>query len=109
MSLFRLNGTRRSGNGNQPAVAKAKQPVDDGLADYQLGMQFYTKGQYKEAIAQLNRVLANQSKGDVYENALWYLANSYLKSKKPQEGRSLLQRIVAEKGKYAQQAEALLK
>ena len=86
-----------------------KQATEDGLADYQVGMQFYTKGDYNQAIAQLNRVLAKQNKGVVYENALWYLANSYLKLGKNQDGRLLLQRIVREKGKYAEQAAALLK
>ena len=93
----------------QSRAAKAKQSADDGLADYQLGMQFYTKGEYSSAIAQLNRVVAKQNKGVVYENALWYLANSYLKQGKKQEAQVLLQRIVAEKGRYAQQASALLK
>lgn len=91
------------------SLAKAKQSTDNGLADYQIGMQYYTKGQYKEAIGQLNRVLAKQSQGDVYENALWYLANSYLKMNKTIEAKGILKRIVAEKGKYAQQAAALLK
>ncbi len=93
----------------QSRAAKAKQITSDGLADYQIGMQFYTKEDYNSAIAQLNRVLAKQNKGVVYENALWYLANSYLKLGKNQDGRILLQRVVAEKGKYAQQAAALLK
>ena len=90
-------------------ATREKLPVDNGLADYQIGMQFYTKGDYNAAIAQLNRVLAKQNKGVVYENALWYMANSYLKVGKKQDGQILLQRIVAEKGKFAQQAAALLK
>ena len=92
------------------ASAKYNQPiVDDGLADYQIAMQYYTQADYNQAIAQLNRVLGKQSRGVVYENALWYLANSYLKLGKKQDGQGLLQRIVAEKGKYATQATALLK
>ncbi len=90
-------------------ATREKLPTDNGLADYQIGMQYYTKEDYNQAIAQLNRVLAKQSKGVVYDNALWYLANSYLKLDKKQEGRALLQRIVTEKGKYASQAAALLK
>lgn len=93
----------------QSRAAKAKQPVDDGLVDYQIGMQHYTKGDYNSAIAQLNRVLAKQSKGVVYEDALWYLANSYLKTGRTQDGRALLQRIMREKGRFAQQAATLLK
>ena len=92
------------------ASAKYNQPiVDDGLADYQIAMQYYTQADYNQAIVQLNRVLGKQSRGVVYENALWYLANGYLKLGKKQEGQGLLQRIVAEKGKYATQATALLK
>ena len=94
---------------SQNKPMKAKQTTDNGLTDYQIGMQFYTKGQYQEATSQLNRVLAKQNSGDVYQNALWYLANSYLKLGKKQDAQILLQRIVAEKGKYAQQAQALLK
>lgn len=90
-------------------ATREKQMVDNGLADYQIGMQYYTKEDYNQAIAQLNRVLAKQNKGILYENALWYLANSYLKLGKKQDGQALLQRIVGEKGKYAQQAAALLK
>jgi TolA-binding protein len=90
-------------------AAKAKQPADNGVAMYQLAMQTYKKGAYNEAIGQLNRVLATQSSGDVYENALWYLADSYLQLGNKKEGRAILQRIVNEKGKYAQRALALLK
>jgi TolA-binding protein len=93
----------------QGRAAKAKQSVDNSLADYQIGMQYYTKGDYNSAIAQLNRVLAKQNKGVVYEDALWHLANSYLKLGKKQEGKAVLGRIVAEKGKYSEQAMALLK
>lgn len=90
-------------------ATREKQMVDNGLADYQIAMQYYTKEDYNQAIAQLNRVLAKTTKGVVYENALWYLANSYLKLGKKQDGQIVLKRIVAEKGKYAPQATALLK
>ncbi len=94
----------------EDAAAKFNQPnVDDGLADYQIAMQYYTQADYNQAIAQLNRVLGKQSRGVLYENALWYLANSYLKLGKKQDGQALLQRIVNEKGKFAPQAAALLK
>ncbi|MBL7813868.1 MAG: hypothetical protein JNL70_02595 [Saprospiraceae bacterium] len=93
----------------QTHSANLKKDTDDGLSDYQLGMRAYQKGQYSEAVSSLNRVLAKQSRGDVYENALWYLANGYAKLNKKQESRTLLQRIVAEKGKYATQAADLLK
>jgi TolA-binding protein len=94
---------------SQSRSAKVKQAPESGLADYQIGMRFYQKGAFNEAIAPLNRVLAKQNTPDVYQNALWYLANSYLKLGKKQEAQSLLQRIVSEKGVYAQQAAALLK
>lgn len=90
-------------------AVKMKQAPENGLTDYQTGMRFYQKGAFNEAIAPLNRVLAKQNTPDVYQNALWYLANSYLKLGKKQEAQSLLQRIVSEKGVYAQQAAALLK
>ena len=93
----------------ESASTPSKQKTDDGLANYQIGMQFYVKEEYSQAVSQLNRVLAKQNKGVVYENALWYLANSYLKLGKKQDGQALLQRIVTEKGKYATQAAAMLK
>lgn len=94
---------------SQSRSAKVKQATDNGLGDYQTGMRLYQKGAFNDAIAPLNRFLAKQSSGDLYQNALWYLANSYLKLGKKQDGQSLLQRIVSEKGVYAQQAAALLK
>ena len=90
-------------------AVKTKQATDNGATDYQIGMQFYQKGQFQETIAPLNRVLAKQNSGEVYQNALWYLANSYLKLGRKQDAQILLKRIVAEKGMFAQQAAALLK
>jgi TolA-binding protein len=98
---------QNSGYGNPKA--KTKQPTDGGLAGYQQAMQSYKRGAYKEAIGELNLVLALQNKGDVYENALWYLADSHLQSGNKKEGRNILQRIVDEKGKFAQKAATLLK
>lgn len=99
-------------NVNPPSptrAVKTKQPPDNSLTEYQIAMQFYQKGQFQDAIAPLNRVLAKQNSGNLYQDALWYLANSYLKLGQKQDAQVLLRRIVSEKGKYAQQAAALLK
>ncbi len=94
---------------SQSRAPKAKQPIDVDLADYKAGMKFYQKSAYADAIAPFNRFLAKQNSGDLYQNALWYLANCYLKLDKKADAKGLLQRIVAEKGVHAAEAAALLK
>ncbi len=93
-----------------PSAAKAKASVEEeGVANFQQGMVYYKRGAYKDAINELNRVLALQNKGDVYENALWYLADAYIQIGNKAEGKVLLKRIVSENGKFAQRAAVLLK
>ena len=97
------------GKASPSREVKTKQTANTAVMEYQIGMQFYQKGAFNEAIGSLNRALAKQNNENVYQDALWYLANSYLKLSKKQDAQILLKRIVAEKGKYAQQAAALLK
>ncbi len=85
------------------------QSADTGISNYQLGMTHYNKENYPKAIAEFNRVLAKQATGTVYENTLWYLANSYLKWGKKTEAKRLFQRIVAEKTVFLQQAIVVLR
>ena len=97
------------GKASPSREVKTKQTANTALMEYQIGMQFYQKGAFNEAIGSLNRALAKPNNENVYQDALWYLANSYLKLGKKQDAQILLKRIVSEKGKYAQQAAALLK
>lgn len=94
--------------GKQSEFSKNKNP-DNGLTNYQLGMAYHKKQDYVNAISELNIVLKKNASSTVYENTLWYLADSYLKSNKKPEAKLLLQRIVKEKTAFSQQAIDLLK
>lgn len=93
-------------------LSKAKKEVAGLKDDYNYlksGIRFYDNGQYDIAIGNFNRVIAQESSGDDYEKALWYLANAYSKKGDDATYKTILARIVAEKGKFAQQAQKLLK
>ena len=94
--------------GKQSELSKNKNP-HTGLTNYQLGMSYYKKQDYANAISELNAVLKKDASGTIYENTLWYLADSYLKSNKKSEAKLLLERIVKEKTTFSQQADDLLK
>ena len=93
-------------------LSKAKKEVAGLKDDYnylKAGIRFYEDKQYDIAIGNFNRVIAQEPSGDDYEKALWYLANAYFKKGDSATFKTLLNRIVAEKGKFAAQAERLLK
>lgn len=92
-------------------LSKAKKetaPLKDDYNYLKAGIRLYEDKQYDIAIGNFNRVIAQEPSGDNYEKALWYLANAYSKKGDNATYKTLLIRIVAEKGKFAAQAEKLL-
>jgi TolA-binding protein len=94
------------------APASASVPVYDANTaetSYRIGQQFYQDGKYKQAISELNIVIARVSSGVEYESSLWLLANSYLKLEKNSEAKKILNRILSESGTlYKASAKSLL-
>ena len=92
--------------------AAKKRSADNGLKKdtetFQRAMILYKNKDFAKAIGEFNRVLANQKTGDVYENTLWYLANSYIQTNDKTAAQALLDRIVKENGLFKSQAEALI-
>lgn len=109
-------------NQNAPAQSRMRQvemsdeakkrSADNGLKKdtetFQRAMILYKNKDFAKAIGEFNRVLANQKSGDVYENTLWYLANSYIQTNDKTAAQALLDRIVRENGLFKSQAEALI-
>jgi anti-sigma factor RsiW len=81
-------------------------PVQNALVS---GIHFFNNKKYDLAIADFNRLLTQEKTGQNYETALWYLANTYLKKGEKATAKKLLNRIVAEKSKFSEEASALLK
>lgn len=76
---------------------------------YREGHAFYKNGVYPAAIERFNRIVVRKGWGDLYENSLWYMADSYIKNGDSATAKTLLERIVREKGRYAKDAEKMLK
>ncbi len=72
--------------------------------DMTLGIYQYDNKKYSEAINTFNGILSVVSKGNIYENAQWYLANCYNESGNKAAAKSLFQQIVREKGSFAKKA-----
>jgi TolA-binding protein len=85
---------------------EAAKPIQNYLVS---GINFYNTKMYDLAIGDFNRLIAVEKTGDNYETALWYLANSYLKKGDKVTAKKLLTRLVAQKGKFLEEANALLK
>ena len=84
---------------------------NDAQALYFGGISYYENHNYKKTIPLLEKFLTQKS-SIVYQknsqDAEWYLANSYLKENENRKAKTLLEKIVETKGKYASQAKQLL-
>ncbi len=90
-------------------MQKAENPQSTDKAIFNRGIQYFQEKDYDKAIAEFNSILARQSEGDLYEKALWYSANAYFQKNNKPYSKTIYQRIVKEQGKYAAQAEVILK
>ena len=90
-------------------MQKAENPQSTDKAIFNRGIQYFQEKDYDKAIAEFNSILACQSEGDLYEKALWYSANAYFQKNNKPYSKTIYQRIVKEQGKYAAQAEVILK
>ncbi|WP_291726909.1 hypothetical protein [Bernardetia sp.] len=85
--------------------------ANDAQALYFGGLSHYKNHDYKTSIGLFERFLLQKSSiiyQKNYQDAEWYLADSYLKQNKKQQAKKLLAKIMEAKGKYANQAKRLL-
>ncbi len=75
---------------------------------YRSGLTNFKKGQFWAATQQFEAVAKKQKKGNLYEQSLWYAANSYLKLQNKKEAKALFERIVTEGGNFKAAAEEAL-
>ncbi|NJN33969.1 MAG: hypothetical protein HC817_06705 [Saprospiraceae bacterium] len=75
---------------------------------YRSGLANFKKGQFWVAAQQFEAVTKKQKKGNLYEQSLWYAANSYLKLQNKKEAKALFERIVTEGGNFKTAAEEAL-
>jgi hypothetical protein len=78
--------------------------LNKAAEDLSVGIEQYDYKKYSEAITTFNGILSVVSKGNLYENAQWYLANCYNESGNKAAAKSLFQQIVREKGSFAKMA-----
>jgi hypothetical protein len=76
---------------------------DDRNANFYSALCLYNLGQYQTALERLN-LSYSADFGNFYEEALWYKAKTHDKLKESNKAREVYQRIVDEKGFYAQEA-----
>ena len=63
----------------------------------------------KQAIQLLNESLEKNGEGwEYYQDAQWYLALAYIRSKQTKEAKNILQQIVADERVYFERAKELL-
>jgi TolA-binding protein len=102
------------------AAAPSKEKINDAVGntkdaqlnkaveDLSVGIFQYENKKYSEAITTFNGILSVVSKGNIFENAQWYLANSYNVSGDKAAAKSLFQQIVRGKGTFAKKAAKML-
>ncbi len=106
--------TRKQSTNTTPSVTNSSQKVrtkqvetDENI--YEQGLSHYKNEQYSLAIERFNTLVSRKAWGDIYENALWYIGNSYLKQGDKNNAKHIFERIVREKSRYAKEAEKALR
>lgn len=92
-----------------PKIQKIEKSKIDDNTTLARGVQFLQDKDYDKAIVEFNSILTRQKEGDLYEKTLWYSANAYFQKNDKAYSKNLYQRIAKEQGKYATQAELILK
>ena len=106
-----------SGNTGQ-AVSLLKNNISDSeynleskyALKIQLGKVYYNEGKFGEAKAVFNDIVSSSKAFNVKEQAMWLLANSYLKSSKidSENAVDVLKKIKVMKGAHSRMAESML-
>ena len=76
---------------------------------FQTGVNYFNQQDYGNALSNFNKIKREKVNSDVYEQVQWLSAMSQLKQGKKVIAKSILESIVAGKGKYAAQAAEVLK
>jgi hypothetical protein len=76
---------------------------------FQTGVNYFNQQDYGNALSNFSKVKPEKVNSDVYEQVQWLSALSQLKQGKKMIAKSILESIVAGKGKYAAQAAEVLK
>jgi anti-sigma factor RsiW len=110
------NADNRMATGNaQSKMAPSAAPMpstkmvstDEQL--FQTGVNYFNQQDYGNALSNFSKVKQEKVNSDVYEQVQWLSALSQLKQGKKVVAKSILETIVAGKGKYAAQAAEVLK
>ena len=106
-----------SGNTEQ-AVTLLKKNISDSDSNteskfalkIQLGKVYYNEGKFDEAKAVFNGIVSSSEAFNTKEQAMWLLANSYLKSSKidSENAVDVLKKIKVMKGAHSRMAESML-
>lgn len=104
----------RAANTKMATPAKKKQAFQ-GEKDreiFEQGVNFLQNKDYKNAIGSFNTVITENktnTRNDLYEKSLWYIANTYFMMNDKAKAKSYYQQIAKSKSAYAPQAETILK
>jgi hypothetical protein len=91
------------------ATAPSAKMVSADEQLFQKGVTYFNQQDYGNALSNFSKVKEEKVNSDVYEQVQWLSAMSQLKQGKKVIAKSILETIVAGKGKYAAQATEVLK
>jgi hypothetical protein len=94
------------------SAAPTAKPILPEMTDekiFQTGLGYYNRKDYGNALLNFSKIKENQVGNELKEEVQWYSAMAQLKQGKKQLAKTILENIVAGKGKYAQQATEVLK
>jgi hypothetical protein len=89
-------------------MPSAKKALSDEQL-FQTGVNYFNQQDYGNALSNFSKVKPEKVNSDVYEQVQWLSAMSQLKQGKKVIAKSILESIVAGRGKYAAQAAEILK
>jgi anti-sigma factor RsiW len=76
---------------------------------FQKGVTYFNQQDYGNALSNFNKIKQEKVSDDIYQQVRWLSATAQLKQGNKTVAKSIFETIVAEKGKYAAQAAAVLK
>ena len=76
--------------------------------DYEHALKLWQEGSAEESITELTEIVKAGDSHPHYEDACWHLALFYLKTRQKTEAIDVLEKIIKEKGYYAEQATIVL-
>jgi hypothetical protein len=90
------------------SMPSAKKALSDEQL-FQTGVNYFNQQDYGNALSNFSKIKQEKVNSDVYEQVQWFSAMSQLKQGKKVIAKSILESVVAGRGKYAAQAAEVLK